>query len=141
MRVGDRDLVMAPDLQTCFDHIHATPDEVADVSRLFTHLHDRTLVVYNAERLIVAEPSLSASEIAARLHTSLRSLQRRFAAEGLTLGDVRDRLRVEHAKRLLASGEKLEVVAREVGLSTASHFRLWFDRHVGVLDPVNSSRG
>ncbi len=138
---GTQNLLLSSDLEACFRFVDATPAEVDDVSRLFAHLHQRTLMLYEAQRLIVAEPALSASDMAARLQTSLRSLQRRFAAEGLTLGDVRDRLRVEHAKRLVAGGEKLEVVAREVGFSSASHFRLWFDRHVGALDPVNPSRG
>ncbi len=65
------------------------------------------------------------------LHCSRRTLENRFRAQlGASPADIIQRLRVDHARRLLEAGPRqpLSVVAQASGFSNARHLRLVFRR-------------
>ena len=64
---------------------------------------------------------------------SKRTLERVFAAEtGMTFGTWRQQLRLLHATRLLAAGEKVTVAATEAGYESTSAFIAMFRRAMGT---------
>jgi AraC-like DNA-binding protein len=75
----------------------------------------------------------SAEDIAARLHMSKRTLQRRLEEDGLSYQELLDRVRAEKA-RALVGDENLELadVAFRLGFSDVSSFSRSFRRWTGV---------
>jgi AraC-like DNA-binding protein len=86
-----------------------------------------------ADQIIRSLPKGEATEVdvAAALGTSVRDMHREFAAAGTTFSDLRDEVRVETAKRLLAQTDlQLTEIAFLLGFSELSVFsraaKLWF---------------
>lgn len=72
-------------------------------------------------------------ELAADVHTSVRTLERAFKAEtGMTLRRWRLSNRMEVAAALLREGSGVDAVAHRVGYLSASAFRRAFTAHVGL---------
>lgn len=80
-----------------------------------------------------AQP-LSLQELAAALHVSVRTLQRRFlAATGTTPIQYQQALRLAHARTLLETGRlPVAEVAAEVGYADRVAFGRLFKRHTGL---------
>ncbi len=80
------------------------------------------------------QETFSASELAARLHVSYRTLHRRFRnATGETPLAYLQALRVDRAKALLeTSNRSVEQIAASVGYTDLSSFRLLFTRQTGL---------
>jgi AraC-like DNA-binding protein len=71
-------------------------------------------------------------EVALRLGTSTRTLQRKLKAEGLSFSDIADSLQEEQARALLRDESlSLEQVAERVGYSDVSNFTRAFRRWTG----------
>jgi len=71
--------------------------------------------------------------LAAIAGASKRTIERAFRREtGMTLGKWRQQLRLLHATRLLAAGEKVTVAALEAGYDSASAFIAMFRRAMGT---------
>lgn len=78
--------------------------------------------------------SVTMDELAEAMHTSYRTLNRRFTrVAGMTPLACLQALRVDHAKALLAgSGEGLETITARVGYGDVSSFRRLFKRTTGL---------
>lgn len=84
-------------------------------------------------------PSLA--ELARLVHTTERTLGRRFQAQlGMGLSEWQQRLRVVRALPLLEAGRSVEAVALDLGYSSASAFIAMFKRHTGQT-PAQSRQG
>jgi AraC-like DNA-binding protein len=86
-------------------------------------------------RLIDEDPADGASvgELARRVGTSRRTIERLFMAElAISVGEWRQRLRLHHAMRLLAERRPLADVARATGYGSANAFIAAFKRRFGV---------
>jgi AraC-like DNA-binding protein len=90
-----------------------------------------------------AEPSLVASDIAASLNISTRTLHRTLASDGRMFSNVLMAARISVAARMLASPlfKRLTTaeIGRRAGFSDASHFARVFKRHTGTT-PVAARR-
>ena len=74
----------------------------------------------------------SLAEVAVRLETSPRSLQRGLAREGTRFSDVLERLRVQEAQRLLrTTALTVTEIGYVCGFADTSHFSRRFKRRVG----------
>lgn len=72
-------------------------------------------------------------ELAATVHTSARTIERRFRAEtGMTLRTWRIRNRIESAAVLLRSGSTVAGVAHRVGYTSPNAFRRVFSELMGI---------
>lgn len=75
----------------------------------------------------------SLTELASRAGASRRTIERLFVSElGMPLGEWRQRLRLHHALRLLASERPVSAVAHDAGYGSATAFIAAFKRHFGV---------
>lgn len=86
-------------------------------------------------RLVDEAPAdrASVSELARRVGTSRRTMERLFITElGISVGEWRQRLRLHHALRLLADRRPVADVARDSGYGSASAFIAAFKRTFGV---------
>lgn len=73
------------------------------------------------------------AELAASVHTSLRTVQRSFTAEtGMTLNRWRSLARLGAGAELLRSGHGLAAVANRVGYANESSFCRAFKAHFGI---------
>lgn len=84
----------------------------------------------------LADPALSADDIARATYVSVRSLHRAFTGQELTLAqEIRDR-RMLRIQRDLAdprfAARTIESIARRWGYPSPAHFSREFTRHVGV---------
>ena len=82
--------------------------------------------------LLAGSDPASIERVAARLSTSVRTLQRRLRAAGLTYSEVLQRVRRASAQRMLldrAAG--ISEVARSLGYSDPAHFTRAFHRWTG----------
>ena len=90
-----------------------------------------------------AEPPLVASDIAASLNISTRTLHRTLASDGKMFSNVLMAARISVAARMLASPlfKRLTTaeIGRRAGFSDASHFARVFKRHTGTT-PVAARR-
>jgi AraC-like DNA-binding protein len=74
-----------------------------------------------------------AGVVARRFGFSVRTLERRFAAEtGMTFGQWRRHARLLEALRLLAAGRAVKTVARDAGYRSASAFVAAFSDTFGT---------
>jgi AraC-like DNA-binding protein len=75
----------------------------------------------------------SAGDVAAALELSTRTLQHRLKAHGTSLTQQQTLVRIELARRLLASGaHTIEEVASRVGFDSLAAFSRFFRRHTGL---------
>lgn len=82
--------------------------------------------------LLDADPRLDAPAAARRLGVSTRTLQRRLTDAGTSFRDERNAARLHAAQaRLLATDDKLDAIAADVGCASAAHLATLFRRHVG----------
>lgn len=83
--------------------------------------------------LISAGKPLSLSELAERLHTSERSLQRRLARSGKSLREIVSEHRRQDAERLLSrSPDPIGTIAMKLGYSDQATFNHAFKRWTGL---------
>ncbi len=74
----------------------------------------------------------SIGELARMCNLSVRHLSRAFSASmGRSIGEYITEWRIEHARRLLASGSSIKSVSYEVGFSAPSNFSTAFLRETG----------
>ncbi len=96
-------------------------------------LRDRLL---QAMRERLSRPGLAASEVALACGVSVRTLHRRFAAEGRTFAGVLMQLRADAGARMLADRRFRELsiaeIGRRCGFLDPSHFARQFQRSRGV---------
>ena len=81
-----------------------------------------------------SQKSISVSDVARHVNVSRRTLESRFVrATGATLGHEIRRLRIEHAKRLLAGTQTpISRIARDVGFENAQQLARVFRRELGM---------
>ena len=81
-----------------------------------------------------ADQPLAIDEVAQAVHTTSRTLARRFEAVlGQTIYSEIQRLRVEYIKRRLAESDRsMGTIADECGFTSPSHFSLFFRKVAGV---------
>ena len=120
-------------LTTADARLLATAEQLADsVLRAKAPAEDfiSTVVARIAEAL---ETGADVEAIAARLHMSKRTLQRRLEDEGLSFQELVDRVRAERARELVGDERlKLADVAFRLGFSDVSSFSRSFRRWTGV---------
>lgn len=84
------------------------------------------------ERLMEVREAPTLMELAELCRLSVRQLSRRFrAGHGCSIGDYVARLRIEHAKRLLATDQTIKRIAHLLGFSSPSAFAFAFRRATG----------
>lgn len=111
----------------------AIVDEIdALVASVFATADPVAAVLEPLNEALRTEPRLGLSEAARNIGTSPRSLQRILAGSGLTFGDIRNRIRLERAKALLADDVlKIQTISTIVGFASTSHFTTWFRTQQG----------
>ncbi|MFO0747280.1 MAG: AraC family transcriptional regulator [Myxococcota bacterium] len=83
-------------------------------------------------RALMADPTLSAGAVAARVGWSERTLQRRLEADGASYREERQRARMEIAIELLTVGhDKVGAVAKATGFASESQFCHAFRAYTG----------
>ncbi|MCA9667839.1 MAG: helix-turn-helix transcriptional regulator [Myxococcales bacterium] len=109
-------------------------DEMLLASDARGELVERERVVAAVERVARADlgRTWTVADVAARLDTSPRSLQRSLSAEGARFSDVLDQLRVAEAQRLLRHSElSVTEIGYVCGFADTSHFSRRFKQRVG----------
>jgi len=90
------------------------------------------LTVSSLRALLARTPQLEAAAAAAALRLPLRTLQRTLAAAGTSFRDEVARARVDVARQLIAAtDDKLDAIARRVGLASATQLARLFQRLTG----------
>jgi AraC-like DNA-binding protein len=92
--------------------------------------------------VLAADSNYCPSELARLCHVSLRTLQRRFAANyGMTISDWMRNIRLAKAYARVVSGEPIKAVAYDLGFKQLSHFSRVFKEVHGVAPSFISPRG
>ncbi len=82
----------------------------------------------------------TAEELANQVHMSKRNLTRLFKnTVGITIGKYLEKLRIEKAISLLSEGNKVDFVAKQVGLKSANQLRSILKKHQDILPTDISS--
>jgi AraC family transcriptional regulator len=85
------------------------------------------------ERLCEIREAPTLTELAAMCRLSSRQLTRGFSlSQGCSLGAYVARSQMEHAKRMLANGETVAVIAGALGFASSSNFCFAFRRTMGM---------
>lgn len=100
----------------------------------FAHRSHIDPAIHAVQDWLVAHPSEAARlpDLAAIAHMSVRNLTRAFQrATGVSIGEYRRTLRLEHAKALLNDPQRtIEAVAADSGFADPRHFRrVWRQKH------------
>ncbi len=98
------------------------------------HLEDRihTIQEWLSKHL---DKKHTTDQLAELIHTSERNLTRLFKeTTGITIGQYVDKLRVEHALRLIRENEKMQTVAKACGLQSTNQLRTLLKKHVGEAE-------
>jgi AraC family transcriptional regulator len=84
------------------------------------------------ERLAEVSKSPSLAELAGLCNLSVRQMTRAFrASRGCSIGTYIANSRIDHAKRLLASGSAVKAIAHDLGFNSPSNFYFAFRRATG----------
>lgn len=82
----------------------------------------------------------TAEELAYQVHMSKRNLTRLFKKTvGITIGNYLEKLRVEKAISLLSKGNKVDYVAKQIGLKSVNQVRAILKKHQNILPTDISS--
>jgi AraC family L-rhamnose operon transcriptional activator RhaR len=87
------------------------------------------------ERLLerMSAPEITLEQIARHAGYDLEALNRKLKSEcGLTLGQLRSRLRLQRAQTLIRQGWPMQSVAGKVGMPDNNYFSRWFRRQTGM---------
>jgi AraC-like DNA-binding protein len=112
------------------------------VPRSSTH-ERRASLLADAIAIIEVEyaDDLSLDELAHRIATSRRQLQRAFnELAGTTFRDYLSAIRFEHAIEMLEDGVPITDVAQRLGYAHPWHFARAFRRHFGVVPSQHARR-
>lgn len=83
--------------------------------------------------LIIAQKDVTVPRVAARVHMSTRTMQRKLRKEGRSLSDYVALVRKDMAKNaLIATQDGIGVIARDLGFRTTSSFTKFFTHQVGT---------
>jgi len=110
-------------------------DEVLLAGETRSELAEVSETVAGIERIVRSDMARTwtVREVANRLDTSTRSLQRALASESARFSDVVDQLRVTEAKRLLESTElTVTEIGYVCGFADTSHFSRRFKTRIGT---------
>lgn len=78
-------------------------------------------------------PDITLEEIAKRAGYEVEVLNRKLKGEcGLTLGQLRSRLRLQRAQLLIRQGYPMQSVAEKVGIPDNNYFSRWFRQQTGM---------
>ena len=105
------------------------------------HLDQR---VHNAQDYLTSHlaEAPTAEELANQVHMSKRNLTRLFKKTvGITIGKYLEKLRVEKAISLLSEGNKVDFVAKQIGLKSANQLRSILKKHQDILPADISALG
>ena len=105
------------------------------------HLDQR---VHNAQDYLISHlaEAPTAEELANQVHMSKRNLTRLFKKTvGITIGKYLEKLRVEKAISLLSEGNKVDFVAKQIGLKSANQLRSILKKHQDILPADISALG
>jgi len=73
-------------------------------------------------------------QLAEKISTSPRHLTRLFKeTTGITITQYLEKLRIEHAVRLLKENNKVEMIASECGFQSTNQLRNLFKKHTGLV--------
>ena len=103
------------------------------------HLDQR---IHNAQDYLTHHLSdaPTAEDLANQVHMSKRNLTRLFKKTvGITIGKYLEKLRVEKAISLLSEGNKVDFVAKQIGLKSANQLRSILKKHQDILPADISS--
>jgi transcriptional regulator GlxA family with amidase domain len=91
--------------------------------------------VHEVQQYLIKEPTSSATldDLAAIAHVSSRHLTRTFRrVTGISIGEFRLRLRLEHAQTLMQQSQlKIDTIAEQCGFSDARQLRRLWNKHFG----------
>ncbi len=98
-------------------------------NHLENRIHEvQDFMAYNLEQ------SLSMEDLAEKVHMSSRNLSRLFkSTTGITLGEYREKIRLEKAVHLLAGGEKIEVITHFCGLKSSNQLRSLLKKYRNII--------
>jgi AraC-like DNA-binding protein len=121
------------DRAAALDWLELASDARGEVDAIIAPFEQASPVLRRVRDAIAASPGTATLDaVATAIGHSSRSLQRHLAEHGASFRDELIRGRVEAAKaRLVESDDKIEVIAREVGFSSAAALTALFTRVVG----------
>lgn len=112
------------------------PEVIAALEALAAQMQNEPALLAQLRTALEENPALDAPDAARLLGLSLRTMQRSLGELETSFLDVRDRVRVLLAQRLLAeSGHKAEVIARRIGLESREGLWRLLRRHGVALSP------
>ena len=119
------------DLGRALDWLEAPTEVHAAVADLVGRLLDDSGGRVALTRILTVEPRISLQTAARRLGVSVRALQRTLQSEGERFATLRERVRLELAKQLLAETDmKLESIAHDSGFGSRRQLLATFRRAV-----------
>lgn len=116
-------------------YLRRTPDDpqLSVFLQFRNHLETRIHQVQDLLASHLDQPHLQ-DDLAERVNMSPRNLSRLFKkTTGITLGEYRDKLRLERAVQLLAGGEKIEVIAHNCGLKSSNQLRSVLKKYRDII--------
>lgn len=116
-------------------YLRRTPDDpqLSVFLQFRNHLENRIHQVQDLLASHLNKP-LPLEDLAEKVNMSPRNLSRLFKkTTGITLGEYREKLRLERAVQLLAGGEKIEVIAQNCGLKSSNQLRAVLKKYRDIL--------
>lgn len=113
----------------------------AIIDSLVATLQAEASTLNDIMRVLRAEPRLDLAGLATRIGRSARALQRELARQGVGFGELRRRIRIENALRLLdETDDKVEAVGLQAGWRTTRQFLACFREVVGTTPTLYRRR-
>jgi len=131
-RLGDR-VQMFEQHDDAYAFLGFPAVERADLEQTIDAFTNTTPLVRQMRDLLASEPQLtSLDDVAERLGTSARSLQRHLGEAGTTFRDELAEIRIRAARAMLVDTDhKVEVIAAELGFKSVAAFTTMFKTAVG----------